>query len=212
MPLPVQDHYEVARARAVQRLAGRLGAERLAALGVTASADEPVLILPCLAWEFAVSTATWQVSLLPDGAAVSTLYELLALNYLGAEDPRPPHSFLSFADIAEGRGYQNAFDSRVIRRLTGGVGGDRQTLVEAVERLRGVPGGSEPLYCLFRFFPLVEFQVVRYAGEGDLPASCNVLLPDNLLSVFSMEDGIVAAERLISALEGRTPAAARSAS
>jgi hypothetical protein len=33
-----------------------------------------------------------------------------------------------------------------------------------------------------------------------------VLLPDNVLSVFTLEDGIVAAERLVAAMEGKTPA------
>jgi hypothetical protein len=211
MPLPVQDHYEVARARAVGRLRGRLTPEHLGVLGAARSADGRAVVVPCLCWEFAVSTEAWRVSLLPEGTRLSVLWEILTLDYLGAACPRPPRSFLSFADITEGRGYQDAFESRVLGRLSGGVGRDRDALVGAVERLGGVAGGGDPLYCMLRFFPLLEFQLVHHAGDGDLAASCNVLFPDNLLSLFSMEDGIVAAERLVSALGGKTPALARSA-
>jgi len=211
MVLPVQDHYEVARARAVQRLEGRLAPERLSALGAERSEDALAVVLPCLCWQLSVSTETWQVSLLPEGVGVSVLWEILALNYLGAEAPRSPRSFLSFADIAEARGYQGAFSSRVLGRLSGGVGRDRDSLKHAVARLGGFAGGGEPLCCMLRFFPLLEFQIMHHAGDQDLAAACNVLFPDNLLSLFSMEDGIVAAERLVSALEGKTPAAARSA-
>ncbi len=48
---------------------------------------------------------------------------------------------------------------------------------------------------------------MRSEADEDFPASCNVLLSDNVLTLFSLEDGIVAAERLVSALEGKTPAA-----
>ena len=48
---------------------------------------------------------------------------------------------------------------------------------------------------------------MRSEADEDFPAACNVLFSDNTLDIFSMEDGIVAAERLVSALEGGTPAA-----
>lgn len=208
MPLPVQDHYEIARERAAARLEGRLEPGRLSLLGADRSPDGGAVVLPCLCWEFGINPSDWTVSMLPERSAVAVIWQILALDYLGAPQPRPPRSFVSFADIAEGRGYQDAFESRVVGRLSRRAGRTRDGLVEAVERLGGVPGGEGPLRCMLRFFPLLEFQVVRYEGDEDVAPSCSVLLPDNLLSLFTLEDGIVAAERLVAALEGKTPAAA----
>ncbi|MHC5034746.1 MAG: DUF3786 domain-containing protein [Planctomycetota bacterium] len=208
MQLPKQDHYELARDAALRRLRERIDAERLSLLGARLSEDGSAVVLPSLCWEFEVQLAPFAMYLLPEREDVSVTWQILALDYLGAENPAPPRRFVSFADFAEGRGYLPAFDSRVNRRLSHTVGRERESFIKAAERLGTAVGEGDPMRGMFRFFPLVEFQVVRYEGDEDFPPACKVLFSDNLLSIFSMEDGIVAAERLASALEGKTPAAA----
>lgn len=209
MRLPRQDHYEIARDAALRRLQEGLGAERLALIGARLAEDGGTIILPSLCWEFRVQASPFAMSVLPGGGEVSMVWQILVLDYLGAREPVPARGFASFADFPDGRGYQPAFEQRVIGRLSRTAGRDRQTFVQAVERLGGAPVGQGPVRCILRFFPLLEFQVVRYEGDEDFPPSCNVLFSDNLLSILTMEDGIVAAERLVSALEGKGPAAAR---
>jgi len=106
-----------------------------------------------------------------------------------------------------GRSYLPAFQSRVTDRLSHTVGRDGAAFRDAVERLGATPVEGDPVRCILRFFPLVEFQVVRYEGDEEFAPSCNVLFSDNVLSILSLEDGIVAAERMVAALEGKTPAA-----
>ncbi|KPK61949.1 MAG: hypothetical protein AMK73_07160 [Planctomycetes bacterium SM23_32] len=207
MRVPEQDHYQIARDRALEKLRHGLDEERLGLLGARMGEAAGRLVLPALCWELHVGTEPFSMTLGPEGREVSIVWQILALDYLSAERPAAPAGFLSFADFAQGRGYQPAFDSRVNRRLSSTVGREREQFARAVRRLGAEPGDADPMRCIFRFFPLLEFEVVRYDGDKDFPPSCNVLLPDNLLSLFTMEDGIVAAERLVAALEGKTPAA-----
>ena len=165
--------------------------------------------LPVLCWRLEVCLEPYAMRVLPDGREAGITWQILALNYLGARQPAPPRGLRSLADFAEGRGYEKAFEGRVIGRLSRTAGRDRESLARAAERLGAVPTGHDPMRCMFRFFPLLEFQVSRYEGDEDFPASCSVLFSDNLLSLFSMEDGIVAAERLVAALEGKTPVAGK---
>ena len=207
MRLPRQDHYEIARDAAVDRLRGGLDAERLGRLGAQFTEDGRAISVPSLCWRLLVRVDPFSMSLEPDGGDVAIAWQILVLDYLNSSDPVRPSGFRSFADFAEGRGYQRAFDQRVVGRLSHTVGRDGAAFAEAARRLGAEPSGADPVRCIFRFFPLLEFQVARYAEDEDFPPSCNVLLSDNLLSIFTMEDGIVAAERLVSALEGKTPAA-----
>lgn len=209
MQLPKQDHYEIAREAALRRLDGKMDAERLNRLGARLADDGTTMTLPVLCWELRVQTAPLAMSLLPDGEQVALPWQILALDYLGANEVVAPRTFVSFADLPEGRGYQSAFDSRVIGRLARTVGRDRQAFVRAAGRLGAVPVEGDPLYCIFRVFPLLEFQVLHYEGNAEFPPSCNVLFPDNTLRIFTLEDAIVAAERLVAALEGKSPAARR---
>lgn len=206
MQLPRQDHYEIARDAAVRKLNADLDAAHLEALGVRMDPETGAITLPLLCWELEVRPDPFEICLLPQRMPVAISWQIIALNYLGAEHPEPPHGFVSFADFAEGRGYLSAFDSRVVQRLSRTVGREGGTFLEAARRLGASPVGRDPVRCIFRFFPLFELQVMRYESDEDFAPYCNVLLPDNTLKLFSLEDGIVAAEKLVSALGGRTPA------
>jgi len=202
-----QDHYLVARDAALERLKPRLDAERLQKLGARLNAEDGAIDMQVLPWRVQVRPEPYAMHLLPDGEQVQIVWQILALDYLGAERVAAPTGFVSFADFAEGRSYQQVFEGRADARLSQGVGRTREGLLRAARTLGGTVVEGDPLRCMFRFFPLVEFQVVRSEADEDFPASCSVLFSDNMLDIFSLEDGIVAAERLVSALEGRTPAA-----
>ena len=207
MQLPKQDHYEIARDAALARLAADLDAARLDALGARFDPDSVTITLPVLCWQLLVRPEPYEMCLLPGREPVQIAWQIIALNYLAARRPQAPHGFRSFADFAEGRSYLSAYDARVCRRLSDGAGREAAGFVAAARRLGAEPIAGEAMRCVFRVFPLFELEVVRSEADEDFPASCNVLLPDNTLDLFSLEDGIVAAERLVSALEGRTPAA-----
>ena len=143
--------------------------------------------------------------LLPDREPVQISWQIIALNYLAARDPQAPAGFRSFADFAEGRSYLSAYDARVCRRLSHGAGREAAGFVAAARRLGAEPIAGEAMRCVFRIFPLFELEVVRSEADEDFTASCNVLLPDNMLDLFSLENGIVAAERLVRRLRAGRP-------
>ncbi len=207
MQLPKQDHYEIARDAALSRLQRGMERDRLGVLGARLAEDGAIVDLQALCWQLRVRTQPFSMHLLPGGQEVSLPWQILALDYLAAETPIAPTGFVSFADLVAGRSYLPAFQSRVTDRLSHTVGRDGAAFRDAVERLGATPVEGDPVRCILRFFPLVEFQVVRYEGDEEFAPSCNVLFSDNVLSILSLEDGIVAAERMVAALEGKTPAA-----
>ena len=181
--------------------------DRLGVLGARLAEDGAIVDLQALCWQLRVRTQPFSMHLLPGGQEVSLPWQILALDYLAAETPIAPTGFVSFADLVAGRSYLPAFQSRVTDRLSHTVGRDGAAFRDAVERLGATPVEGDPVRCILRFFPLVEFQVVRYEGDEEFAPSCNVLFSDNVLSILSLEDGVVAAERMVAALEGKTPAA-----
>lgn len=205
MHLPHQDHYERARDAALERARARFNAQRMEALGVVVRAEH--LEVESLCWRFAVRLKPVDVRLMPEGEVVDIVWQILLLGYIGAEEAPPPRRFVSFADFAEGRGYQAAFNGRVLRRLERTVGRERETFVQAAARCGGIYGSDNPLTYLFRFFPRLELQVIRHEGDEEFPPSCQVLFPDNAPHWMPMENLIVAAERLVSSLEGKKPTA-----
>ena len=202
--LPRQDHHEVAREAALRRFRQRFDAERLGRLGVDLKEDGS-LELTALCWRFAVQPDPFFAATVPEGREVSIVWQILTLDYMSGEPAGPPARFLSFADFPQLRGYLKAFQGRVIERLGRGVGSDRDRFAHAAERCGGARGSGSPLSYLFHFFPKLELQVVRYEGDEDFAPSCNVLFPDNALRLLSAESAIVAADKLVASLQGKSP-------
>jgi hypothetical protein len=202
--LPHQDHYDVALRSEVRALNERFDPVRLAALGVEVK-DGRRVELPVLCWRFAVEAEPFAMSLVPGGGRPGVVWQILVLDYLNAEHPRRPTGFRSFADFAGARTYLGVYEARVGERLARTVGADAEQFARAAERCGGIRGTQEPLSYLFRFFPLLELQVVRHEGDEDFPASCTVLFSDNAPDVLTLECMIVAAERLVAVLRGKTP-------
>ena len=202
--LPRQDHYEVARRAAQKRLRECLDRWRLEWLGVRVN-EGGSMELPCLCWTFGLDQDSLTPRLLPDGAELSIIWQILTLDYLCAPVSPAPARMLSFADFAEARLYAKPFEGRVLRRLDATVGRECESFDAAARRCGGLLQAQEPMRYRFPYFPRFHLEIVRHSGDGDFPAACNMLFPDNMLSLFSVEDGIVAAELLVSALSGKGP-------
>ena len=205
MELPKQDHYEIARNAALERLESCFDVERLSALGAEVGPDGSIE-LSSLCWRFSIKLDPFSMVLLPGREEVDIVWQILVLNYLGAGLPKAPVRFVSFAEFAGARGYLQAFEGRVLKRLSGRQGNNKGEFARAAERCGGARGSENPLSYVFKFFPKFEFEVVRYEGDEDFPPSCNVLFQDNALEVLTAESMIVAADQLVSSLCGKTPA------
>ena len=161
--------------------------------------------LDCLAWKFKLDEEILLARLLPEGRELSTTWQILVLEYLAAPVLAAPGRMLSLADFSEARGYAKPFEGRVLRRLSSSVGRGKECFIQAAASCGGVCVGEEPLQYRFRFFPRFELAIVRHAGDDEFPPACNVLFPDHLLALISIEGAIVAAEGLVSSLNGKKP-------
>jgi len=202
--LPRPDHYERALQAAVRRLKERYEPARVEQLGAAVRGHGEIEV-ESLCWRFAVRVEPFSVVLLPGGETPDVVWQVLLVDYLSAERPRPPGSFVSFADFPGVRGYLPAFTGRVIRRLERTVGASASELTRAAEGCGGTLGSRTPLSYLFRFFPRFELQVLRHEGDEELSPSCNVLFSDNAPDLLSFESVIVAADKLVSSLQGKGP-------
>ncbi|MFP4027873.1 MAG: DUF3786 domain-containing protein [Candidatus Brocadiia bacterium] len=199
-----REQYESALRKKSQCLKETFDPERFEQLGADMTEDGNVR-LKVLKWHFVLDPDSVSVTVEEEETAPRTVWKILFLDYLNSQTPSKPSTFEGFTDFGEARGYQKAYDQRVTQRLTHGVGAEEATLREAAEALGGAMGEQDPLRYLFRFFPNFEMQVVRQEGDEELPSCCEVLFSDNALDVISIESMIVAAERLVSVLEGKGP-------
>lgn len=196
--------WEIARQAAIERLRANWDRERLMALGAEFQ-ECGGLELPCLSWRLALDEESLTPRVLPEGCEAGAFWQVLTLDYLCAPDLRGPVRMVSFADMADARTYAKPFQGRVLRRLEATAARDEATLIEAAERCGGVRGGVQPLQYVFRFFPRFELHVVHHPGDDEFPAACNVLFPHTTPLLFSIEDAVVAAEKLVACLNGRSP-------
>ena len=205
--MPGIEHYRTARDRALEELKQDLNPWRFENLGAETSEEGRVIRLPVMEWKLELHLDPYRMSVLPIGGEAAVEWQVLALDYLSSMIPPPTKKFISFTDFSELRNYEKPFTGRVIRRLEGGVAREEESFREAAGLCGGEEQSSSPLMYDFPFFPLLSIRIVRHPGDEDLPASCNVLFPDNALRLLTAESVIVAAESLTRCLEGRSPAA-----
>jgi len=208
MALAFQTNYQTAVAQGVKRLQAR-PPEVLAALGARVTANG-YCTLPVLDTVFAVDLASGRVTLatpehepLAD-REVSLKWQILTLHYLAGAIPLgDPADWVSFADLADGRGYERVYEARVVKRLCKTVARERTAFVRASQGLgaqRAVWGDEG-----FRFqvFPRLSVIIAWYHGDDELPANASFVYPDDILSLLPVEDVIVLSEGVVSRLQGK---------
>ena len=138
-----------------------------------------------------------------DGLTVGPWWQVLTLHYLTAKGrPRTRPPTIGFAGLLAGRAYAPVYHQRVIERLCRSVGRDSPSLRKAACAVGGVVVAGGDLAFDFQAFPRITLRLVWYAGDGELPSSAVLLLPDNIGSFFCVEDIVVLSERLVSHLGG----------
>ena len=138
-----------------------------------------------------------------DGQAVRPWWQILTLHYLsvtGRPAERAPE--VTFADLPGGRGYASVYQQRVIGRLCGTAGRDKQTLCRAGAALAGTPVSAGDVAFDLQAFPRIRLRLIWYAGDEELPPSAVMLLPENIRAFLAVEDIVVLSERIVSRLGG----------
>ncbi len=197
-----QTNYEEARSRGFAALRNA-DPEVLALLG--ADKSEPQ------GWELNVFDSRYAIDPVrerivpvgdPSAGEVPIEWQILTLHYLAAREPRGEFTrWLSFADIQEGRGYLPVFTKRVIGRLCATAGRDRDSFMQACQKLGGTDFEWGDAGCLFQIFPRLPVSIAWYGGDEELEPGATFLFPDNIQSFFSVEDMVVLAESVVGRLQ-----------
>jgi len=142
-------------------------------------------------------------SLTSAGEQTGPWWLILTLHYLAITDrPESKTPDITFAELPAARAYAPVFQQRVIARLCHTVGRERETLLQAGEKLGDRVESVGDIAFDFRVFPQIALRLIWYGGDDELGPSATLLLPNNIESYFCIEDIVVLSERLVSRLSG----------
>ncbi len=110
------------------------------------------------------------------GQELPQMFQALCLYYFYLADGSPAAGrWVSFADLQDGRFYNQAFQGYTGSELARFFGADQGRFEAAARRLGGVPAGLGDSSFVFRALPRLDLAVVYWQGDEDFPASCQVL-------------------------------------
>jgi hypothetical protein len=153
---------------------------------------------------------TWPACIVLDGATRQELrpdQQALLLYYFSTADgTSETGQWVSFADLPDGRFYNQAFQGYSGQELARAFGSDQAAFARAAARLDGRPYPLGDAAFIFRALPCVALLVTFWQGDEDFPPSCQVLfdtsashyLPTDACAVL----GHTLTRRLIAARDG----------
>jgi len=110
------------------------------------------------------------------GAALPESLQALLLYYLDTADGTPLEGrWVSFADLPDGRFYNQAYKGYTGQELVRRFGNDITAFEAAAHKLDGVKIGYGDAAFTFHVLPRLLLAVVYYLGDDDFPPSCQIL-------------------------------------
>ncbi|MBN2550083.1 MAG: DUF3786 domain-containing protein [Anaerolineales bacterium] len=115
--------------------------------------------------------------------------QAMLLYYFNTADGTPPsEQWISFADLPDGRFYNQAFQSYTGAELVRRFKDNPAAFEQAALRLGGIRGALGDASFVFQALPRVALLVVIWQGDEDFPCSFQVLF-DNTASHYLPTDG-----------------------
>lgn len=132
--------------------------------------------------------------------------QALLLYYFSLADGKPETGqWVSFADLPDGRFYNQAFQGYTGSALGRAFGQDQAAFEQAAAHLDGRPYPLGDAGFLFRLLPFVSLLVAYWQGDEDFPPSCQVLFDSTVSHYLPTEAcailGSTLTRRLITARE-----------
>jgi hypothetical protein len=117
-------------------------------------------------------SAHWNLT----GAPVGQMDQALLLYYLATADGVPPaERWVSFADLPDGRFYNQAFQGYTGQELARAFGNDLAAFIAANQSLGGHPYPLGQAAYTYQPLPRTPVLVVYWLGDEDFPASAQIL-------------------------------------
>ncbi len=118
-----------------------------------------------------------------NGDELPSFLQTLVLYYLSTADgTRPSEKWVSFAELPNGRIYDQAFQGYTGNELVKKFGMDVDTFIITCEAAGGKPLDieGEAFSIVFWAFPRVPILVNYWTGDDDFPSSCKLLFDDSV--------------------------------
>ena len=132
--------------------------------------------LPLFARPISVSYPDFTAFDAQSGESLSITTQALLLYYLNTADGTPlDGSWVSFAELPDGRFYNQAFQGYTGQELVRHFGNDLSALAQAARKLDGMKLGFGDAAFTFHILPRVSLAVVYHLGDEDFPATCQIL-------------------------------------
>ena len=198
---PRQRPYDQALQRGFDALLARLPSPgRLADLGAAMTAG--TVRLPALNRSLNIRLKQRDVLVEESGRARS-VWAVLAVHYLCAEDFAPDPHEVSFGHFQDCRSYLSVFGARITGRFLATTGRTSQQFVRLAEQSGGtkVPGAGTGYR--FNVLPRVPITIVRYEGDDEVSPGASIIYRADVERLLPAEDRVVAAELLLDALCGK---------
>ncbi len=195
-----QKNYQQALELALER-AKKARVEDLELLGVEGDSAGRFLI-PSLGGKFEVDLVVGRVGDCSGGDA-SVAWAILVLHYLASRPGKygvGNTECISFMDIPEARGYAKPYQGRVINRFLHTAGKEEARFRSAAAGLAGVEVADGNAAFEFLIFPRARVQVIWYGGDEEVGPGASFSFAREVAGLFCVEDIVVMAELLVSAL------------
>ncbi|MEI7899210.1 MAG: DUF3786 domain-containing protein [bacterium] len=201
---PLQRPYDQALQRGLDVLRSRVPSpERLQSLGAALTAN--AIRLPALNRHLSIDLE--QRSVLVDGSGPArSVWAVLAVHYLCAENLAPDPQEVSFSYFQDCRSYLSVFGKRITERFLATSGRTAQEFVRLAEQLAGTRVPSSGTGYRFDVLPRVPVTLVRYEGDDEVPAGAGIIYRADVERLLPAEDRVVAAEVLLDVLSGKAMA------
>ena len=141
------------------------------------------------------------------GESLSVATQALVLYYLSTADGTPvDRQWISFADLPDGRFYNQAFQGYTGMEIVRCFGNDLQAFASAARKVGGqkIPYGDAGY--VFQALPRVNLALVYHQGDEDFPASCQVLFDASTSHYLPIDVSAILGSMLARAIMRASPA------
>jgi hypothetical protein len=116
-----------------------------------------------------------------EGQPLNVALQALICYYMATADGIPlTYRWVTFADLPDGRFYNQAFQGYTGDKLSSFAGNDYAKITSALTLIDGIRMDEGDVAYQFRALPRVPLAIVYWSGDDDFPSSCKILFDSSV--------------------------------